>query len=754
MGTLVARTLSTLAAIFLACLQANAGTWPARLDVNLNQTDGINSMIAKGLNAYGRLGYSVANVGDMNGDQIDDFAVSSPGFVSYSYASTSQVHVVFGSATGFPAEFDLTKIDGTNGFAITDQQPSIHLGITIAGAGDVNGDGLSDLVANRAWVDSALQQGFPGAFVIFGRNGAFPAAIDPLALNGTNGYFIKARTEHAFTNQVAGLGDIDGDGFDDLVVSILSGYFGYPGEAYIIYGKPAGYVPEITVTPSDPAGNTYLECSAAGHRVNCAKFAGTGDHNGDGFDDFAFGVEGASDIYVVFGNSSRLPAVITGADYSSLGVKYTGFEGMPNAAAAGDVNGDGLGDILAGTATGYANDKTVVIFGADSKTISNSEFNINGLDGANGFAISVNGKSPVYYPTSGLEDINGDGLDDISVTYFDERVMPNSEVAVIFGKRSGFPPVLDVGWLDGSNGFRIVFLGSQQVVVGSQSAAGDVNHDGLGDLLLGFPTLSTNGIEWNGAAVLLLGRISESGLVLVGGADNDVLVGGLLSDAIYGLSGNDSLQGKSGADMLYGGAGRDIASYEHTSEPVIADLEVPAKNSGDAFGDYYSSIEDITGSAFGDTLSGNNASNALLGGPGADHISGAGGDDTIVGGIGRDALKGGAGKDQFRFESLAESPAGTLRDVISDFNAGTSTTAVDRIDLRKIDANSGIAGNQAFAFIGTAPFSKRKGQLRVKTATAGAIVQGDVNGDGMADLEIGLSGFTAVARINAGDFRL
>jgi Ca2+-binding RTX toxin-like protein len=94
-------------------------------------------------------------------------------------------------------------------------------------------------------------------------------------------------------------------------------------------------------------------------------------------------------------------------------------------------------------------------------------------------------------------------------------------------------------------------------------------------------------------------------------------------------------------------------------------------------------------------------------------------------------LTGGAGADLFVFKATTESPPGPTRDRIFDFDAGDAATSVDKIDLRAIDAQTG-PGNQAFTFIGTAPFTKTKGQLRVRQVSTTAIIAGDVNGEALA----------------------
>lgn len=127
---------------------------------------------------------------------------------------------------------------------------------------------------------------------------------------------------------------------------------------------------------------------------------------------------------------------------------------------------------------------------------------------------------------------------------------------------------------------------------------------------------------------------------------NDELYGFGGNDTLDGGSGDDTLIGGSGADTLIGGSGIDIASYISALSGVRADLASPSKNSGDALGDTFSGIENLTGSSFNDVLSGNNSANVLIGGDGDDSLNGLGDGDILIGGAGNDLLQGQGGNDR------------------------------------------------------------------------------------------------------------
>jgi glucose/arabinose dehydrogenase len=208
---------------------------------------------------------------------------------------------------------------------------------------------------------------------------------------------------------------------------------------------------------------------------------------------------------------------------------------------------------------------------------------------------------------------------------------------------------------------------------------------------------------------------------------SDIILGGAGDDQLYGGAGNDVLLGQAGADALHGGLGRDTASYADALSGVIASL-ADGGSGGEAAGDTYVGIESLVGSAHADRLVGDDAANG------------------IAGGRGKDVVTGGLGADTFDFNSPLEVGKGASRDRIDDFQRG-----VDRIDFGDIDARSGVAGNQRFTFIGERDFTGKKGELHYVDRAGYVLVEGDVNGDGRADLQIRIDD---IARLSKADFIL
>jgi serralysin len=241
-------------------------------------------------------------------------------------------------------------------------------------------------------------------------------------------------------------------------------------------------------------------------------------------------------------------------------------------------------------------------------------------------------------------------------------------------------------------------------------------------------------------------RGNDAANVLGGLAGNDILVGRGGNDTLSGGTGNDDLSGGLGADKLEGGDGADVANYAAASAGVIVDLLSPSANTGEAAGDTFSFIENLTGSGYNDDLRGDNLANTLRGANGNDTLSGRGGNDTLygdagndrlIGGAGADVMYGGAGSDTFVFAAGDSMPAAADR--IADFLRGT-----DKIDLRAIDANASLSGDQAFSYIGTAAFTGKAGQLQF----VNGVISGDINGDRVADFKVSIGGTSSLFAVD------
>jgi Ca2+-binding RTX toxin-like protein len=230
---------------------------------------------------------------------------------------------------------------------------------------------------------------------------------------------------------------------------------------------------------------------------------------------------------------------------------------------------------------------------------------------------------------------------------------------------------------------------------------------------------------------IAVGRIrDDDGAFRRGSSDSDILTGldvadridgGPGNDTIAGAGGNDLLRGDFGLDLLRGGLGADTLEGGGDNDTLFG-------GQGDDVLEGGQGVDNLNGEEGQDLLLGGADADVLRGDAGDDTLEGGAGNDTLIGGLGADQMEGGLGADRFAIFSLADAQG----DIILDFNPAQ----LDRLDLSRLDANAGMAGDQAFAWIGNAAFGGVAGQLRF----ANEVLQGDVTGDGVADFQIGLTG--------------
>jgi Ca2+-binding RTX toxin-like protein len=277
----------------------------------------------------------------------------------------------------------------------------------------------------------------------------------------------------------------------------------------------------------------------------------------------------------------------------------------------------------------------------------------------------------------------------------------------------------------------------------------------------------------------LLGS-SGQGDVLIGGTGNDLILapehasvdGGAGNDTISGGRHSD-LDGGAGVDVIHGGGGFTIIHVDDPNDVITGSakevhstaesytlsagihtliLDDGALNGtgGDIANSIFGNDEDnqLSGEGRKDLLEGADGADTLSGGVSRDTLSGGDGNDVLIGGTGIDSLSGGADRDVFRFNE-GDSGVGNQREVIDDF----SHAEHDKIHLKQIDADTTTAGDQHFSFIGNAGFTGVAGQLRWEDVGADRLVQGDTDGNGIAELEILLQG-SAGSPLTAGDFVL
>ena len=332
-------------------------------------------------------------------------------------SAQGESYVVFGAAGGWGASLALSSLDGTNGFRIDGILEGDQSGWSVAGAGDVNGDGFADIIIGaEAGLDNVAGE----SYVVFGAAGGWGASLALSSLDGTNGFRIEGVNggDHSGFS-VASAGDINNDGFTDIIIGEQNG-----GESYVVFGAAAGWGASLDLSSLNGANGFRLEGAAA------PIVASVGDINGDGFADIIVG--GGNNIYVVFGAAGGWSASL---DLSTLngsnGFALVGIVGgydVDNVAGAGDVNGDGFADIIVGD---YG--KSYVVFGAAEGW--GASLDVSSLNGSNGFRLDGAANGGV---ASMAGDVNGDGFADLIVgnPIVGNGTLPG-ESYVIFGARPG-----------------------------------------------------------------------------------------------------------------------------------------------------------------------------------------------------------------------------------------------------------------------------------------------------------------------------
>ncbi|NWG91262.1 MAG: FG-GAP repeat protein, partial [Parvularculaceae bacterium] len=301
--------------------------------LDLSSLDGANGFGISGINAYDLTGMSVSGAGDFNGDGIDDVIVSSGGANAYAGIS----HVVFGSTAGFPASLDLSTLDGVIGFNLSGAFAGGNSGIVVSDAGDVNADGLDDVIIGAPF-ESDSSGSFDGrAYVVFGATSNFPN-VDLSSLDGASGFAIDG-AGGGFGRAVSSAGDVNGDGVADIVIGQPFNGPDNPGTAYVVYGSSSGFGASFDISALDGT-NGFTISGAALLDFTGLWVSGAGDVNGDGLADIVIGAptppnaatsEGRA--YVVFGSTAGFAANI---DLSEL-------DGSNGFAMNGIALGDGAG---------------------------------------------------------------------------------------------------------------------------------------------------------------------------------------------------------------------------------------------------------------------------------------------------------------------------------------------------------------------------------------------------------------------------
>jgi hypothetical protein len=398
--------------------------------------------IVTGENDYDYFASVVASAGDVDGDGYADVLVGAPAYVGT--ANQGKAYLFRGSPDGlstFPA------------WTATGQYGGDKFGHAVASAGDMNGDGFSDVIVGAPTYPTGASMG--RVYLYYGSASGLPGSHDWIA-SGQD-------FSDLFGDAVAGAGDLNGDGYADLVVGAF-GESSSQGAVYVYYGSPTGPASTPDWTASGEKSGDWFGDS----------MAGAGDVDGDGYGDLIVGapffdnggqVE-AGKTYLYAGSASGLGADPTWT-MTSLSERQRWGRSV---AGAGDVNGDGYGDVIVGAPDfGSAPGLAQVFHGGASGLPGTPSWTVGGEDPYGRFGTSV----------SGAGDVNGDGYADVIVgasSYDDGTNDGAGKAYVYYGSAGG---------LESDPAWGVTGEAQYDSFGGWVAGAGDVDGDGFSDVLSG-----------------------------------------------------------------------------------------------------------------------------------------------------------------------------------------------------------------------------------------------------------------------------
>ena len=489
--------------------------------------------------------------------------------------------VVDDSGARYPIAIDplLTQSPET----VTATQTEAGFGSSIASAGDTNGDGYADLIVGAPGYDSGAA-GAGAAFVFDGGPNGITAASEL----GAQARLASSQSSSRFGESVASAGDVNGDGYDDVIVSAPGYSDGQQSEgaAFIFQGGPSGIQdggPGSAATKLQ--GDLENEMFGGGPQPTTTAVAGAGDVNGDGYDDVIVGAtqdSGVGAAFVFYGGSN---GVANGSRSTAQAVLRVVSQTPPmgfgwSVASAGDVNGDGLADVIVGA---YPGDFARLYLGG-TVALGDRMLDFPGSAGS-GYGIRV----------ASAGNVNGDA-------YSDVLIGSNDGVSVFLGN----PTIADVP----AGAPAAQLTSTQGGAFGRALASGDVNGDGFSDVIVGAPSYAGSGAVFVYFGAGGIPDISPGGIAsgdettasLTLAVDSSTALGTSLGAADVDGDGIDDILGGSGGNAAYIDLGRATGlSRSNIASPNAA---IEGNQANEFLGSSVASAGDLDGYGYSDVIVG------------------------------------------------------------------------------------------------------------------------------------------------------
>jgi hypothetical protein len=552
--TIQPRRLAGIGFCFLSALFAAdvAAQWPAVVDLS-SERGGAPVVVFNGVAAGDFSGVRFAGAGDVNGDGVEDFLVGASFARPTGTFNQGAAYLIYGGPdVGASGAFSLASLDGTNGVVIAGLAEGDDFGTGLRGAGDVNGDGLSDFLAGSYLADP---NGFNEAgegYLIYGVQGGLPhvgGLFDLASLDGTNGVVLEGfETMHRSNFTLSGAGDVNGDGFDDIVVCGYrrdEDHVGNPkkntGEAYLLYGSASGVAHaagRLDLSSLDGENGVAIRGVAPGDLTG-DDVSGAGDVNGDGYADLIvnayqadrFGRIDCGAAWIVHGAAGGLPHVggvfdldtINGANGTQIvGAAPGDFTG-DKLSGLGDANGDGYADVIVGVYRADApgamdRGRAVVLFGSASGVATSGgalDLGVGVPSGRGTLLEGVEANDWTGFAVGAAGDIDGDGFFDALVgapMASPGGVSMAGSAFLLFGGPSGLASAdtIFLSLLNGANGVRFNGAAAEDFAASHVESAGDFNADGVCDFAFGADKADLPGMNQVGATYLVFGQTAAA----------------------------------------------------------------------------------------------------------------------------------------------------------------------------------------------------------------------------------------------------